>query len=102
MSHTKARIMALAVTLALIGINIFLWHKAKTTGVYWPKTSLFIPFAASLMFAFVISPFTKEDNLREFGTPSRSFRHMPLAHKIALFVGLALGIAQCSHFSGKL
>jgi hypothetical protein len=102
MTHIKTRLFALAATAGIIGINGYLWHKASTDGIYWPKASFFFPFVACLMFALVISPISREENIKKYGQAQMPIKHMPLALKIAVVIGIALGITQCAHFAGKI
>jgi hypothetical protein len=102
MTHTQTRLFALAATIAIVGINAFLWYKASTDGVYWPKASFFFPFMACLMFALVIHPIMKEENIKKYGQPQMPLKHMPPALKIAIIVGLVLGVTQCAYFAGNI
>jgi hypothetical protein len=102
MTHAKTRLLAFAATIVIISINAYLWHKATTEGVYWPKASFFFPFAACLMFALVISPITREENIKKYGQAQMPIKHMPLTIKIAVVIGITLGINQCAHFAGNI
>jgi hypothetical protein len=102
MTHAKTRLLAFAATVLIACINACLWHKASTEGMYWPKASVFFPFAACLMFALVISPISREENIKKYGQAQMSIKHIPLAMEFAIVIGLVLGITQCAHFSGKL
>jgi hypothetical protein len=102
MAHIKTRIFALAATAAIICIDLYLWKKAATEGVYWPKASFFFPFAACLMLGLVITPISREENLKKYGQPQMPLKHMPLAIKISVILGIALGVAQCAHFAGNI
>jgi hypothetical protein len=102
MTPTQARLLALTATVGLVCVNAYLWYKVSTDGVYWPKMSFFIPFASCLMLAMVISPITPEENIKKYGQAQMPIKHMPLALKIAIVIGLLLGVTQCAHFAGNL
>jgi hypothetical protein len=102
MTHIKTRLFALAATIGIVFIDAYLWHKASTEGVYWPKASFIFPVFACLMFALIIRPITKEENIKKYGQPQIPIKQIPFVIKIAVVMGVALGITQCSYFAGNI
>ena len=94
-SKVGQRLVGVLMLAVAAGFTAWVWYTALTEGYYYPKVATIFPIFGVVGLGMALFPID-EDKLRaELGVEQiRSFRQLPLAWKVLLFVALVAGFGN--------